>query len=243
MLRLPLPDGTWCDVQVPENRKSICIQNVQATTCLNITLDCARLAQEMPRTKYNVRTPHRIDLFLDHPKAWFALFKRQGKLVLMGGKSIAEAQEAVNALLEQLRACGQRIGCQALQRAVPLPLSINNLSTSGYLGYRVSLAALAMSAQHEEHATYENELFPGLRYRQLAPDVHASINATVFHSGKFLLLGCVTEHQVIAAYERLASITLPFAVNGSHTGDEWTSTNIDGPHLWDVQHPYYYAYT
>lgn len=219
---LPLPNGgRWYP------NKSIHIQNIQCTSGINVYLDCEALATELPGARYNVRTPHRVDVFLDQPRARAALFRPTGKIMIMGGKSIQDAEQAVHTMITQLQAYGHRVGVAALQHATPTPIRINNISSAGYLGKPVDLAAFASSSEHEDNIVYENEMFPGLRYKNLLPEINGSINASVFYSGKFLLLGCITEEQVLLAFERLIDITAPF-VTGLPVPipDERVTTNI-----------------
>ncbi len=209
-------------------RRSIRIECIQSTASFNEPINCLQLSQLLPSSKYNETTPHRLDYFMTEPKCRMVLFNKKGTMFMMGCKSVSAAIEAHKQFTFELIGAGLVYDIESLLNIPNPEPKINNISASGYVGHHVWLDAFANHPYHEDNCTYLNESFPGLRYRCLLPSINPSINATIFHSGKVILLGCKEEDHVIQAFDRLLKICQPFAIENTFTGDHVIQTNIQG---------------
>lgn len=170
-----------------------------------MSVDCQFIADHIPiRSKFNPKLPHKIWLFIDEPRIRFCLFRTGGKLVIFGGRSIADPQQACEQLIGEIKMWAEMLD-HPLQRIQLNPVIVNNIVTSGNLGSAVQLQRLADT--HED-ANYETDVFPGLIYKHLV--TNTEIGATVYASGKFILYGCKLQQQIDGAYDALQKITQPY---------------------------------
>lgn len=189
---------------------SIQIQTVQSTTTLGIdTIDVKFISENFPNTKYDERVPHKVTIFLEHPKTRIDIFSKKSKLLVLGGKTTEDASDAVNALVNMLFFYGHEHGIFELMSVEYYPPIVHNISSSGDLHSRVDLPAF--HNKHHTQCQFDTCQFPGLRYKPLLEDTN--ISATVFHSGKYIVGGCKSDAQVQAAYQKLLYLASPFMID------------------------------
>lgn len=203
--------------------KFVRVQNIQSTSNLGTSITPEYICTHLPPTTtlYNPSLPHKCYYFSTHPKTRFTIFRKGGTLVVLGGKCVADASIAVQQLVTRLHGIG-------MNRVRYLEPQINNISASFYLGFKVHLPNFANDPRYEEVSAYECETYPGLRFKGLATEANSSITATIFHSGKGILIGAKHEEEVIQAYDRLLNITQIFKILNSNTDgdDKHVYTNV-----------------
>ena len=92
-------------------------------------------------------------------------------------------------------------------------LEVTNICCSGYLGSPMNLGCMSRALDETHSVRYEPELFCGLSLKAFIPEINKSINATVYHTGKFILLGCKDSAYIQQAFDKLLEITQPFTVH------------------------------
>ncbi len=177
----------------------------------------------MANCKYDKRKPHRLDYFMKNPNVMFSLYQPMGKVVSLGCRSVEHAKVAHEQLVMYLIELGLNHDDYDLMSSSNETPTTCNISSAGYLGHGVNLDDMANA--YDDNAIFVRESFPGLRFKRLVPEISPSINATVFASGKVILLGCKRELDILTAYERLVRITTPFA-RGEIVQDQVVETNI-----------------
>ncbi len=152
------------------------IENVVASTGVGQELDLDAVAEDLDGTEYDrEKFPGAIYRTQDPKSA--ALIFRSGKIVCTGAKSIDDAHESLNIVFDNLRGLGIDV--------LPHPeIIIQNIVSSGDLGYPLNLNAIAIGFGLE-NIEYEPEQFPGLVYRLDDPDVVTLL----FGSGKVVITG------------------------------------------------------
>lgn len=156
--------------------ETLCIENVVGSTSLEQELDLETLSDDLEDVSYDPEQFPGLVYRTTDPKAASLLF-RSGKLVCTGASSIDNLEEAVRITVEKFRSLGI---------AVPADpeVTVQNIVTSGDLGARLNLNAIAIGLGLEA-VEYEPEQFPGLVYRLDEPDVVALL----FGSGKLVITG------------------------------------------------------
>src|ERR1700694_3442725 len=104
-------------------------------------------------------------------------------------------QEASNYILQHLRLREYRI---------------NNVSSSGHLGFKVDINRLSLDVDLMEYVTYEPERFPGAIYKLTTNNTVLSV--TVFHSGSVTLTGAKSCNDIYDGFEKLWRILRKFAI-------------------------------
>lgn len=156
--------------------ETLSIENVVGSTSLEQELDLESLADDLDGVSYNPDQFPGLISRTTNPKATSLIF-RSGKVVCTGGSSIEDLIESVELTLDKLRELG-------LQVPADPGVTIQNMVTSGDLGTRLNLNAIAIGLGLEA-VEYEPEQFPGLVYR--SDDLDAVV--LLFGSGKLVITG------------------------------------------------------
>lgn len=184
-----------------------------------MSVDCQFIADHIPiRSKFNSKLPHKIWLFIDEPRIRFCLFRTGGKLVIFGGRSLIDPQEACERLIGEIKMWAEMLN-HPLQNVKLNPVIVNNIVTSYNLGSAVHLQRLADT---HDSANYETDVFPGLIYKRVI--TNTEVGSTIYASGKCILYGCKTQQQIDDGWAAVRKITQPYLLLGSvrmapiHTG-------------------------
>lgn len=157
-------------------RESLTTENVVGTTATNQELDLGALSDDLDDVDYDPEVFPGLIYRAKDPKASGLLFQ-SGKIVFTGARSIGELEQAAVHTFDALRELGLEVPDNP-------DLTIQNIVTSGDLGSRLNLNAIAIGLGLE-NIEYEPEQFPGLVYR-----LHESgVVALPFGSGKVVLTG------------------------------------------------------
>lgn len=158
---------------------------------------------------------HKVYASLNEPRVKFCIFRRGGKVLIWGGKSIADVSMLLRTLMEKLEECGETVEFKEP--------TINNICSTGYLGYEVKMNQMSWS--YPDSIEYNTEQFAGARCSNILPNKPA-INCTIFASGKIIITGSKLESDVIDAYEAVLKLTQPYAIEGTITDSIYIHTNI-----------------
>lgn len=188
----------------------ISIQSMQCTSHFGMDIDCELIATFPLQTKFDPSLPHKISVFLDDPKVRFTLFRRKGKIVILGGKSVSQAIIACQRIVEEVQMWSS-VYNHPMEHVQYHPPIVNNIVTSGSLGRGMYLTQFAQD--HDDDCIYESEQFPGLRlYHGVISKRNASIRSTLFASGKFLLTGFKQEDEINDAFNVLKKLATPYLI-------------------------------
>lgn len=157
-------------------RESLTTENVVGSTAIDQELDLEVLSADLEGADYDREVFPGLVYRLQDPKATCLVF-RSGKLVLTGARSIDDLEQAGAHIFDELRELGLEVPDNP-------DLTIQNIVTSGDLGSRLNLNAVAVGFGLE-HVEYEPEQFPGLIYRLPEPDVVTLL----FGSGQVVITG------------------------------------------------------
>lgn len=134
------------------------IQNLVATTSLDVNIPLVKLAKLNPNTEYNPEQFPGLVLRIQNPKSAVLVFG-SGKLVCTGAKNIAQVKRVVQQVIKELRKIGIKV-------KIKPRLTIQNIVASGEINLSLNLNKLSLIFENVE---YEPEQFPGLVYKIESP--------------------------------------------------------------------------
>ncbi|KAK4095866.1 TBP-domain-containing protein [Parathielavia hyrcaniae] len=169
------------------------IQNVVATVYLGCRLDLQLISQQARNVEYNRKKFHAVIMRIRDPRTTTLVFS-SGRMVVTGAKSEPLAQLAARRHARALQKCGFPTGFRDFK--------VQNLVSSVSCGFPVRLEGI--ERLYWESAKYEPELFPGLVYAIVRPQV----KCLVFTTGKVVLMGAKREEDVYEAFVKLYPILL-----------------------------------
>jgi len=164
------------------------IQNLVATTSLEVNVPLLKLARTNPNTEYNPETFPGLVLHISEPKSAVLIFG-SGKIVCTGAKNLAEIEKVVQKVIKELKKIGVKV-------KVKPKLTIQNIVASGGINIRLNLDQLALLWENTE---YEPEQFPGLVYKIFKP----SSTFLLFTNGKFVCTGTKNKKELKEAIKVL----------------------------------------
>lgn len=161
------------------------VQNMVYTIDLGVPLSLAYIARKhFAFVEYNPKEFAHAIVRLRVPVVTVLLFS-SGKGVCTAAKSPDEMMVALRHIRDMLHAVGI---CTPVVHSC-----LRNVVGSANLGVKLNLDLLA--ERLGEEASYEPELFPGLKYRPVTGEV----TLLVFSSGKIVMTGCPSEEALRAA--------------------------------------------
>jgi transcription initiation factor TFIID TATA-box-binding protein len=173
------------------------IQNVVATVNLDCRLDLNLISQQARNVEYNRKKFHAVIMRIREPRTTTLVFA-SGRLVVTGAKSQDLARLAARRHARALQKCGFQTKFRDFK--------VQNFVTSVSCGFHIRLEGI--QRQYWQSAKYEPELFPGLVYAMVRPQV----KCLVFTSGKVVLTGAKTQDDVYEAFVNLYPILLDYRV-------------------------------
>jgi len=169
---------------------TIKIENVVASTSLDMELDLERINLELEGAEYKQEKFPGVVYRLTEPKT-AALIFASGKVVFTGAKSVDDVEEAVDKVLAKLKDAGVDIEEKP-------EITVQNIVASADLGRPLDLNAIAVGLGLE-NVEYEPEQFPGLVFRLDDPKVVLLL----FGSGKVVCTGGKTPEDSRRGVERV----------------------------------------
>ena len=133
----------------------------------------------------------RIRLF--SPKSTLLVFSN-GKVNIMGTKSIDDAMRAIGFLMGILCSMGHK-------NVSLLKINRSNIVMSSSLPFRVDL--IKFKSITAQSSSYEPELFTGLHY---ADPLLTPLKMTVFTTGKFFMTGVIDEDDAVIIFFKILSL-------------------------------------
>ena len=164
-----------------EDKTSLKVQNIVATTSLGKDVSLTKLARTQPNTEYNPDTFPGLVLRIKKPKSAVLVFS-SGNLVCTGTKSIAQVKEVVQQVIKQLRKIGVNVTMKP-------KIKVQNIVASGAIDLDLNLNTLALELENTE---YEPEQFPGLVYKLTEP----TATFLLFSNGKLVCTGTKNKPQL-----------------------------------------------
>jgi transcription initiation factor TFIID TATA-box-binding protein len=173
---------------MPQVQPTVSIENVVASATLNQKIDLNSVVKAFAGVEYRPEQFPGLVFRLKKPKTATLIFN-SGKMVCTGAKSEGQARQAVNKVIQELKANGIVIMGKPI-------IQIQNIVASANLFGKVDLEK---SNYTLERTMYEPEQFPGLIYRMDEPKVVILL----FASGKLVCTGAKREEQVHEAVNKL----------------------------------------
>ncbi len=167
---------------------SLKVQNIVATTSLNVPVSLTKLARSQSNTEYNPETFPGLVLRIKKPKSAVLVFS-SGNLVCTGTKSIRQVREVIEIVIKQLR----KINVKVKEKP---KIEVQNIVASGNIDLMLNLNLLALELENTE---YEPEQFPGLVYKLEEP----TATFLLFTNGKLVCTGTKNKEQLNKAMEKL----------------------------------------
>eukprot|EP00049_Salpingoeca_infusionum_P024439 m.373581 g.373581 ORF g.373581 m.373581 type:complete len:217 (+) comp68524_c0_seq1:56-706(+) len=158
------------------------VSNVVASFQLEVALDLSKIFLHLRNTHYTFPGKLREQLTMDlsHPKAKVHIY-RTGKCMVLGAASIHAAQKAAELCTKRLQKTLVRQGLRDQDEPFNcLNFTVRNIVGGMNLPFTVDLESL--SRVDGTSMYYEPEVFPGLTWKLLDPDV----TVRVFRSGKIV---------------------------------------------------------
>ncbi|MEM2932719.1 MAG: TATA-box-binding protein [Candidatus Pacearchaeota archaeon] len=164
------------------------IQNLVATTSLEVNVPLIKLAKTNPNTEYNPEQFPGLVLRITRPKSAVLVFS-SGKLVCTGTKNMKQVNEVIRQVIKELKKIGIKV-------KIKPKLTIQNIVASGEINLKLNLNQLSLILENIE---YEPEQFPGLVYKIPIP------NATflLFGNGQFVCTGTKNKEELKIAIDTL----------------------------------------
>lgn len=172
------------------------IQNVVATTNLDVNLDLKRIALRARNAEYNPKRFAAVIMRIREPKTTALIFS-SGKIVVTGAKSEKDSSRASRKYAKIVHKLGY-------DKAKFKEFTVQNIVASCDVNFPVCLEALAYA--HHSFCSYEPELFPGLIYRMLRP----KIVLLIFVSGKVVLTGAKVREDIYEAFDNIYHVLQTF---------------------------------
>ncbi len=169
-------------------KTSLKVQNIVATTSLNVPVSLTKLARSQSNTEYNPETFPGLVLRIKKPKSAVLVFS-SGNLVCTGTKSIEQVKEVITQVIKQLRKINVKVKDKP-------KINVQNIVASGSIDLMLNLNLLALELENTE---YEPEQFPGLVYKLVEP----TATFLLFTNGKLVCTGTKNRQQLEESIKQL----------------------------------------
>ena len=164
------------------------IQNVVTSVELKMELPLGKIAESFEHAEYEPEQFPGLVFRSEGSKVTCLIF-RSGKIICVGGKTLAEARDGIKKVLQNLRKVGIKIPKN-------YEIKIENVVATANLKRELNLEDIAFAMEESE---YEPEQFPGLIVRLQKPKVAF----LVFSSGSLVCAGAKTEEEAKKGIETL----------------------------------------
>ena len=172
--------------------ESLSTENVVASTSIGQEVNLEALADDLEEVNFDPENFPGLVYRTQNPKAASLIF-RSGKIVCTGASSVQDVEDGITQTFNTLRDLGLEVPNNP-------EFTIQNIVTSGDLGERLNLNAIAIGFGLE-NVEYEPEQFPGLVYRSDELDVVSLL----FGSGKMVITGAKNPEDAENAIENVAT--------------------------------------
>jgi len=183
----------------------------------NLKLHLKQLALLLKNAEYDTKRLNAVILRIKEPKT-VALIFNSGKFVCTGAKNEEDLKKAA-------RKVGKII--KSLKYDVKLcNFKIINIVSTCDVKFQIKLRQLNLKVNHENKnhknlCRYEPEIFPGLIFPMMSPQV----TFLIFKSGKMNILGAKTRDEIFKAFDKIYPLLTKFKLEERINKNE-TVTNI-----------------
>lgn len=167
------------------------VQNIVATFSLDTKLDLDFLVQRMRNVEYNKRKISAIVMRRRNPKTTALIFE-SGKVVVTGARSEFESKMAARKFARCVQRVYPNVKCKDYH--------IENVVSNFEAPFAVNLNLIV--EQNELDASYEPEIFPGLKYQMQEP----KCMCLVFVAGKVVITGLKSTDDIKTAFENIYAV-------------------------------------
>jgi transcription initiation factor TFIID TATA-box-binding protein len=192
------------------NNIQIKLQNIVSTANLCCPLRLRLIALQAKNAEYNPKRFSAVIMRIKEPKTTALIFS-SGKMVCTGAKSEEDSKKASRKYAKIIRSLGFPVEFKDFK--------VQNIVGSCDVKFQISLSKLNMklgrypSSFHSGNnktkkyiCHYEPEIFPGLIYHMLEPE----IVLLIFVSGKIVLTGAKQREQIYDAFRKIFPLLLQF---------------------------------
>ena len=183
----------------------------------DLKLHLKQIALSLKNAEYNPKRLNAVILRIKEPKT-VALIFNSGKFVCTGAKNE-----------EDLRKAARKVGkiIKSLKYDVKLcNFKVINIVSTCDVKFQIKLSQLFFKVNHKTKNNkkiwhYEPEIFPGLIFRMMKPQV----TFLIFKSGKMNLLGAKTRDEIFEAFDKIYPLLTKFKLEERINKNE-TNENI-----------------
>jgi len=175
------------------------LHNIVATVDLGCKLDLKQIALKARNAEYNPKKFGAVIMRIRDPKTTALIFA-SGKMVVCGAKTVEMSRLGGRKFARIV----QKLG---FSEAKFKDFQLRNLVGSADVRFPIRLEGLA--SDHEDHASYEPELFPGLIYRLNKPKT----TLLIFVSGKVVITGAKTKEDLTQGLDAIFPVLLHYKKN------------------------------
>ena len=171
------------------------IYNIVSKVNLGIELNLRNLALQANNAKYEPKKFSAVTMRIKEPKSTANIFS-SGKMVCLGAKNEEDSKKACRRFAKILKNLGFPV--------VFKEFKIINIVGAADLKFQISLIQLYFNLIKSEKKLihYQPEIFPGLIYHILEPDIYVLI----FASGKIILTGGKAVDDIYKAFKKVYPI-------------------------------------
>ena len=180
------------------------LQNIVSTSNLGCELNLRQIALQAKNAEYNPKRFAAIIMRIKEPKTTALIFS-SGKMVCTGAKSEEDSKKASRKYAKIIRSLGFQVDFKDFK--------VQNIVGSCDVKFQIALSQLnrqIIISDSQNIRTnnyichYEPEIFPGLIYHMLEPE----IVLLIFVSGKIVLTGAKQREQIYEAFRKIYPLLL-----------------------------------
>ncbi|KAJ6246161.1 tata box-binding protein-like protein [Anaeramoeba flamelloides] len=189
---------TTTNVSTIDQYNSPVINNIVSTVNFKTKLDLKDISLRARNAEYNPKRFSALIMRIRDPKAT-ALIYGNGKLVCTGAANEDLSKKACRKFARILQKLGYSIKF--------VNFKIENIVATSSVNFRIKLESMAH--HHNSFCTYEPELFPGLIYKMMSPN----IVLLIFVSGKIVMTGAKQRQDLFSAFNKIKYVLKGFRKN------------------------------
>ena len=190
------------------------IENIVSTADLNCLLNLREIALKATNAEYNPKRFSAVIMKIKEPKTTALIFSN-GKIVCLGAKTEEDSRKACRKFAKIIKKIGFPV--------VFKDFKIQNIVGSCDVKYQIELMKFyfhiikkSSSPRINQIITYEPELFPGLIYRMIDPN----ILLLIFASGKIVIAGGKIREDIFIAFKKIYPLLNIFKLKDSLEDNE-----------------------
>ena len=182
------------------------LQNIVSTANLGCDLKLRQIALQARNAEYNPKRFAAVIMRIKEPKTTALIFS-SGKIVCTGAKSEEDSKKASRKYAKIIKSLGfpvefKEFKVQNIVGSCDVKFHISLSKLHMKLG-KITINSNSMNNKNRKYIChYEPEIFPGLIYHMLEPE----IVLLIFVSGKIVLTGAKERRQIYEAFEKISLV-------------------------------------